>query len=71
MATNMLESRVDRRLTDGDGETVGRSTHVATHVRAPRWTAAHSEVARFLGECIGAGAVLGMVTAMARTPKGD
>jgi hypothetical protein len=71
MATNMPGFRVDGRLTDGDGETLDSSSHVATQVRAPRWTAAHTEVARFLGECVGVGAVLGMVTAMARTPKGD
>jgi hypothetical protein len=71
MATNMPGFRMDGRLPDGDGETVESSSHVATHVRAPRWTAAHTEAARFLGECIGAGAVLGMLTAMARTRRGE
>jgi hypothetical protein len=34
--------------------------------RRPRWTDAHAEAARFLGECIGAGAVLGTIVAMGR-----
>jgi hypothetical protein len=30
------------------------------------WTPAHSEAARFLGECFAAGALLGVVTELAR-----
>jgi hypothetical protein len=71
MATNMAALPVDGRATDGDEETVENSSRAATHVRAPRWTAAHTEAARFLGECIGAGAVLGMVAAMSRPQRGE
>ena len=65
MATDMQGSWLDGPLTDGDREPVAG----ARHGRA-RWTAAHAEAARFVGECIGAGAVLGMVAAM-RPRKGD
>ena len=67
MATYMPGFRVDGRRTDGDGEAVESSSGVATRGRAPRWTAAHTEAARFVGECVGAGAVLGMVAAMSRS----
>jgi hypothetical protein len=30
------------------------------------WTPAHSEAARFLGECVAAGALLGLATELAR-----
>ena len=38
----------------------------ARPARRARWTDAHAEAARFLGECIGAGAVLGTIVAMGR-----
>ncbi len=62
MATDMPASRTQARLTDRDGD---------THGWAPRWTAAHTETARFLGTCVGAGAVLGMVAAMSRARGGQ
>jgi hypothetical protein len=34
--------------------------------RATGWTPAHSEVARFIGECFAVGAVLGFATELAR-----
>lgn len=34
--------------------------------RTTGWTPAHSEVARFLGECFAVGAVLGFATELAR-----
>ena len=34
-----------------------------------RWTAAHTEAARFLGECVAVGALLGLVVEMARPWK--
>jgi hypothetical protein len=66
MATDMPGSRMDGRVSDGDGRTVQNSHHVPTRGGAPRWTTAHTEAARFVGECIGAGAVLGMIAAMSR-----
>jgi hypothetical protein len=36
-----------------------------------RWTAAHTEAARFLGECVAVGALLGLVVEMARPRKGE
>jgi len=36
-----------------------------------RWTAAHAEVARFLGECCAVGAVLGLVVELARPRRGE
>jgi hypothetical protein len=55
-------SRSEVRLTDRGG---------GTHGWAPRWTAAHTETARFLGTCVGAGAVMGMVASMRRARGGD
>jgi hypothetical protein len=69
MATDMPAIRVLGRLTGADGESLEIFGHVAPHGRG-RWTAAHAEAARFLGECIGAGAVLGMVAAM-RPRRGE
>jgi hypothetical protein len=40
-------------------------------VTTDRWTAAHTEVARFLGECFAVGALLGLVVEMARPRKGE
>jgi hypothetical protein len=62
MVTDATASRSEARLTDRDG---------GTHAWAPRWTAAHAETARFLGTCVGAGAVLGMVAAMSRARGGQ
>ena len=36
-----------------------------------RWTDAHAEAARFLGECFGAGALLGTLVAMGRVRRED
>jgi hypothetical protein len=71
MATDMPTSRRDAPPTDGGVATAEVSGHVATQARAPRWTPAHTEAARFLGECVGAGAVLGMVAAMSRERRGE
>lgn len=38
-------------------------------LRPLRWTDAHTEAARFVGECVGAGAVLGMVAALGRSSR--
>jgi hypothetical protein len=65
MATDLRGPRL------GDGAPVGGPGSGAARGRAPRWTAAHAETARFLGECVGAGAVLGMVAAMSRGRGGE
>jgi hypothetical protein len=70
MATSTPGSRVDGRPVAGDGETI-ESSSLAAHGRPPRWTAAHTEAARFLGECIGGGAVLGMVAAASRSRRDE
>jgi hypothetical protein len=70
MATMTPAFREDGRLMDMDGVTVESSTQAA-HERSPRWTAAHAEAARFLGECVAAGAVLGMVAAAGRSRRGQ
>jgi hypothetical protein len=65
MVTDVIDAtvpRTDARLTDRDE---------GTHGWAPRWTAAHTETARFLGTCVGAGAVLGMVDALSRARGGQ
>jgi hypothetical protein len=67
MATGTARPQRVGPPTDGDG----RTDPTTTRVGAPRWTTAHTEAARFLGRCVGAGAVLGMVAAMSRTPRGE
>jgi hypothetical protein len=42
----------------------------STRAMADGWTPAHSEAARFLGECFAVGAVLGIVTEVARPMRG-
>jgi hypothetical protein len=63
MATDMPALPVPGRRTGADGTSMEVFGSMAPHGRG-RWTAAHAEAARFLGECIGVGAVLGMVAAM-------
>jgi hypothetical protein len=72
MATDMPGSRVEGRVIDPAGATVESSFRGPTHRGGPRWwTTAHTEAARFVGECIGAGAVLGMVAAMSRARRAE
>ena len=53
---------VDRTLASRiDGRTAG-----AYLPRMDGWTPAHSEAARFVGECFAVGAVLGFVTELTR-----
>jgi hypothetical protein len=47
-----------------------RASPTSPHAMADGWTPAHSEAARFLGECFAVGAVLGLVTEMARPMRG-
>jgi hypothetical protein len=70
MATDMAGAHLAGRLTDGDEQAVDSADPRTTDASAPRWTTAHAEAARFIGECIGAGAVLEMVAAMSR-PRGE
>jgi hypothetical protein len=68
MTTIPYEFRVGARPTDQAPETLRLP---AAASRAPRvmtqnWTAAHTEVARFLGECFAVGALCGLVTEMVR-----
>ena len=69
MRTEMPGCRVEARLVAGDHAVGG--TGPGTQGRTPRWTPVHTEAARFVGECTGAGAVLGMVAAMRRPRAGD
>jgi hypothetical protein len=62
MATDRLAPRVRGRRTAG---------RLGSQLRTLRWTDAHAEAARFVGECVGAGAVLGMVAAMSRSRRGE
>jgi hypothetical protein len=67
MTVDAYDSRIDRGLADtpwGDGD-VPRGAPPASPW-ATGWTPAHSEVARFLGECFAVGAVLGFATELAR-----
>jgi hypothetical protein len=60
------EVRIDERLA---GTSWGADPPRAQAFASPRatgWTPAHSEVARFIGECFAVGAVLGFATELAR-----
>jgi hypothetical protein len=77
MRTNPYEFRTDGRPTDQAREAVGdlRVAEIQVGPTSPRgvaygWTPAHSEAFRFLGECFAVGAVLGLVTEMARPMRG-
>jgi hypothetical protein len=50
----------------GNSSSAGR---LGGRLRPLRWTDAHTEAAWFIGECVGAGAVLGMVAAMGRSSR--
>lgn len=67
MVTDTRASSVHGRRTDGAGRTVEGSHRVGARLRVPRWTDAHTEAAWFVGECVGAGAVLGIVAAWGRS----
>jgi hypothetical protein len=72
MTTNPYEFRVGGGPTDQAPATLrlsGAAT-LAPRVTTQNWTAAHTEVARFLGECFAVGAVLGLVTELARPMMG-
>jgi len=47
-----------------------RASLTSPRAMADGWTPGHSEAARFLGECFAVGAVLGLVTEMARPMRG-
>jgi hypothetical protein len=49
----------------------GRPVVRARGLTTDRWTAAHTEVTRFLGQCFAVGALLGLVVEMARPRKGE
>jgi hypothetical protein len=86
MTMNLYEFRVDGRPDQArngirDMRIAGMPAgaplegKVIDEVRPPgtthSWTAAHSEVARFLGECFAVGALLGLVTAIVRLVRGE
>jgi hypothetical protein len=72
MTTNADELRVGRP-TDQTPETSPPSESAALAPRGTtqKWTDAHTEVARFLGECFAVGALLGLVTEMVRPVRGQ
>jgi hypothetical protein len=72
MTTNPYEFRVGGQPTDQAPETfrLSGAARLAPRVMTQNWTAAHTEVARFLGECFAVGALLGLVTEMVRPMRG-
>jgi hypothetical protein len=68
MTANPYEFRVGGVPTDQAPETLHLSGAAifAPRMTTQHWTAAHAEVARFLGECFAVGAVLGLLTEMVR-----
>jgi hypothetical protein len=76
MTTNLYESGMDVRPTAaprealGDMRDVPRGTSAALPSGATQgWTPAHSEAARFIGECFAVGALLGLLVEMARPTR--
>jgi hypothetical protein len=72
MTTSPYEFRVGGRPTDQAPEIfrlLGAAS-LAPRVMTQKWTDAHTEVARFLGECFAVGALLGLFTEMLRPIRG-
>jgi hypothetical protein len=72
MTTIPYEFWVGGPPTDGAPETfrLSGAASLAPHVMTQNWTAAHTEVARFLGECFAVGALLGLLTEVVRPMRG-
>ena len=73
MTTNLYELRVGGGPTDQAPETFDLSgaASLAPRVLTQNWTTAHTEVARFLGECFAVGALLGLFTEIVRPMMGE
>ena len=73
MITNPYEFRVGGRPADQSPETfrLSGAASLAPRVMTQQWTDAHTEVARFLGECFAVGALLGLLTEMVRPTRGN
>jgi hypothetical protein len=65
MTVDAHETRIDGRPAGPPGLDRPRPAPFLSP-RTTGWTPAHSEVARFLGECFAVGAVLGFATELAR-----
>jgi hypothetical protein len=67
MTVDAHEVRTDGRPADSPwaDDVLPRAVPFASP-RATGWTPAHSEAARFIGECFAVGAVLGFATELAR-----
>ena len=72
MITNPDELRVGGRPMDQSPETfrLSGAASLAPRAMTQKWTDAHTEVARFLGECFAVGALLGLFTEMLRPIRG-
>jgi hypothetical protein len=71
MTTNPYEFRVGGRPTDQAPGTFRLSAAtLAPHVTTQNWTPAHTAAARFLGGCLAAGALLGLVIETVRPMLG-
>ncbi|CCH88137.1 protein of unknown function [Modestobacter italicus] len=56
-----------RRCTDAGNRS--SAARLGGRLRPLGWTDAHTEAAWFVGECVGAGAVLGVVAALGRSAR--
>jgi hypothetical protein len=66
MTVDAHEGRTDGRPADTPWGADPPRAQAFASPRATGWTPAHSEVARFIGECFAVGAVLGFATELAR-----
>ncbi len=69
MAMDTPAPRLWGRRRCADAESSSSAGRLVGRLRPVRWTDAHTEAAWFVGECVGAGAVLGMVAAMGRSSR--
>jgi len=72
MTTNPYVFRVGGGPTNQASEMfrLSGAARIAPRAVTQNWTAAHTAVARFLGECYAVGALLGLVTEMVRPMRG-
>ncbi|HZB19091.1 MAG TPA: hypothetical protein VE463_04575 [Blastococcus sp.] len=66
MTVDAHEARTDGRAAETSWGADPPRAQAFVSPRATGWTPAHSEVARFIGECFAVGAVLGFATELAR-----
>lgn len=71
MTANPYDFPVGGRPTDQARETsrLWGAVSLAPRVTTQNWTPAHTEAARFLGECLAVGALLGLVTESVRAMR--